>query len=239
MPKGHPDKKAPKGGESDQTSKKVARDPVTGAPRRRLRRNRKLPKKAPEPLNISVNSGFKYTPGNRFWERRSSHGRKPIFKSPEALWNAATEYFQWSEDNPIMESKPVMVDGKPQLQEVPKHRMLTIQGLCIFLDISADTWANYKKYPDFVGTCIDIEEVIRQQQAMGAAAGQLNPMIVARIMGLKEAIDAKHSGTVEHSGSVEVEVTTSFDELTASELETVKGILLKAKARTSKDAPGS
>ena len=29
--------------------------------------------------------------GNRFWEVRSSHGRSPIFESPDALWSACCE----------------------------------------------------------------------------------------------------------------------------------------------------
>ncbi len=39
--------------------------------------------------------------GNRFWEQRSSHGRKPIFEDPEQLWEAACEYFEWVTDNPL------------------------------------------------------------------------------------------------------------------------------------------
>ncbi|MDR6901408.1 hypothetical protein J2W52_003032 [Rhizobium miluonense] len=32
--------------------------------------------------------------GNKFWMARSSHGRNPIFATPEDLWNACNEYFQ-------------------------------------------------------------------------------------------------------------------------------------------------
>lgn len=39
--------------------------------------------------------------GNRFWEARSSHGRNPKFESPEALWAACCEYFEWVEANPL------------------------------------------------------------------------------------------------------------------------------------------
>ena len=31
--------------------------------------------------------------GNQFWKARSSHGRNPIFVSPDDLWTAASEYF--------------------------------------------------------------------------------------------------------------------------------------------------
>ncbi len=43
--------------------------------------------------------------GNRFWEARSSHGRKPIFGDPSQLWDAACQYFTWVDDNPLIEEK--------------------------------------------------------------------------------------------------------------------------------------
>ena len=33
--------------------------------------------------------------GNQFWMLRSKHGRDKLFATPEALWEAACEYFQW------------------------------------------------------------------------------------------------------------------------------------------------
>ena len=41
--------------------------------------------------------------GNEFWKLRSKHGRDKLFQSPELLWDAAEEYFQWSVDNPLIE----------------------------------------------------------------------------------------------------------------------------------------
>lgn len=48
--------------------------------------------------------------GNRFWEARSSHGRNPKFESPEALWAACCEYFEWVEANPLPEAAPRVVN---------------------------------------------------------------------------------------------------------------------------------
>ena len=45
--------------------------------------------------------------GNQFWKARSSHGRKPIFESPEKLLEACAEYFVWVEANPLWEDKLV------------------------------------------------------------------------------------------------------------------------------------
>lgn len=37
--------------------------------------------------------------GNQFWMLRSKHGRDKLFATPEALWEAACEYFQWCDEN--------------------------------------------------------------------------------------------------------------------------------------------
>jgi len=79
------------------------------------------------------------TKGNRFWEMRSSHGRKPKFESPGQLWSAACEYFAWVEDNPLTEYKVTQFQGAPIQMEVPKMRAMTVNGLCLFLDIGEQT----------------------------------------------------------------------------------------------------
>ena len=38
--------------------------------------------------------------GNQFWKLRSKHGRDKLFTTPELLWQAACEYFEWCENNP-------------------------------------------------------------------------------------------------------------------------------------------
>lgn len=35
----------------------------------------------------------RFQKGNNEWEKRSSHGRNPILKSPDDLWTACCEYF--------------------------------------------------------------------------------------------------------------------------------------------------
>lgn len=124
--------------------------------------------------------------GNRFWEQRSSHGRKPIFESAEQLWDSACEYFEWVTDNPLEESKAFSYEGEVTIEELPKMRAMTIQGLCFFLDISDDAWANYCQREGFIGICADIKRVIFTQKFEGASAGLLNASIVARELGLAD-----------------------------------------------------
>ncbi|MDE9557511.1 DNA-packaging protein [Xenorhabdus bovienii] len=124
--------------------------------------------------------------GNRFWEARSSHGRKPIFESPAQLWVACTEYFEWVEENPLYEMKAFSFQGKVTQEALPKMRAMTLTGLCLFLDISEDTWRLYRAREDFIEVTTRAEKIIYDQKFSGAAADLLNANIIARDLGLKE-----------------------------------------------------
>jgi len=124
--------------------------------------------------------------GNRFWEARSSHGRNPIFESPEQLWEVCVEYFEWAEANPLMEMKLFHHQGEVVEHNVPKMRAMTVKGLCIFLDITEPTWENYCQKEDFFGVTTRAREIIDTQKFSGAAADLLNPNIIARDLGLSD-----------------------------------------------------
>lgn len=124
--------------------------------------------------------------GNRFWEQRSSHGRKPIFESPEQLWEAACEYFEWVEDNSLQESKAFAYQGDVTVEELPKMRAMTITGLCLFLDISRQGWSEYCGKKDFSDITERINGVIYTQKFEGAASGLLNANLIARELGLAD-----------------------------------------------------
>jgi hypothetical protein len=125
------------------------------------------------------------TERNEFWRLRAKHGRDKIFEDPEHLWESACEYFQWCEDNPLLE---VDFKGKDADRvELPKMRAFTWEGLELFVDIHS--LRDYKKNPDYKGfsqVITKIEKVIYNQKFTGAAAGFLNPNIIARDLGLAE-----------------------------------------------------
>lgn len=125
--------------------------------------------------------------GNQFWLARSTHGRKPIFENPEQLESACLEYLQWVEDNPLYEEKATQFQGVFVTHPSPKMRAMTIGGLCIFLDIARTTWVVYKGREDFKLITTQVEEIIYTQKLEGAAADLLNPNIIARDLGLKDA----------------------------------------------------
>lgn len=124
--------------------------------------------------------------GNRFWEARSSHGRKPIFSDSDELWAACCEYFSWVEDNPLYESKAFAFQGVVTQESIPKMRAMTIVGLCLFLGIDRSTWLAYKAKEGFSIITTRAEEIIYEQKFSGAAADLLNANIIARDLGLKE-----------------------------------------------------
>lgn len=137
--------------------------------------------------------------GNKFWEARSKHGRNPIFGSPEQLWDACCEYFEWNEANPLWETKSYQYQGVPVQDQIPKMRAMTIFGLCGFLDISKTCWDEYKVREGFGSVTTRAEEIIRRQKFEGAAAEFFNANIIARDLGLadKSELTGKDGGALE------------------------------------------
>lgn len=156
--------------------------------------------------------------GNQFWKARAKHGRSKIFSSPTQLWNAACEYFQWVEDNPLKESKLVSFQGESKLEEVPLMRAMTIEGLTRFLGVNS-VYLNHfestldlkkKQGKDFSKVICEIKETMRDQKFTGASAGLLNANIIARDLGLSDKKDLDHSSS---DGTMTPQVTVINENL--------------------------
>lgn len=133
--------------------------------------------------------------GNKFWQARSSHGVKPKFDKAEDLWGACLEYFQWVEDNPLQSTELVKFQGSATHAKVPKMRAMTIEGLCIFLDITSRAWRLWRdEKEDFLPIIMRVEAIIYQQKFTGAAADLLNPNIIARDLGLTDKKEHEVTG---------------------------------------------
>ena len=135
----------------------------------------------------------RFLPGNRIWEGRENiGGRSKRFETPEDLWAAAVEYFEWCHDNPLQEAKAFAYEGKVTVASLPKLRAMTIKGLCLFLDLSEKTWRHWRleggpyHRPDLAEAIEKIEAVIYTTKFEGAAAGLLEHQIIARELGLAE-----------------------------------------------------
>lgn len=133
--------------------------------------------------------------GNRFWEQRSKHGRSKRFETPEELWEEACEYFKWCEDNPLIE---VDFKGKDAMEvHIPKMRAFTWDGLELFIDMySLRDYKTNEKYKEFSQVISRIDKIIYNQKFTGAAAGFLNPNIIARDLGLADKKEVDNSGVI-------------------------------------------
>lgn len=123
------------------------------------------------------------------------------------MWEAAVEYFDWVEANPLWEDKVTSYQGINSHEPVSKMRAMTIGGLCIFLDISRVAWLEYSKRQDFINVTRKIDEIIRDQKFSGAAADLLNANIIARDLGLAE----KSEVTGADGGPIKSEATSDRD----------------------------
>lgn len=127
--------------------------------------------------------------GNQFWKIRSKHGRDKIFATPEIMWDAACEYFDWCDNNPLQEDQVFAFQGVTTHDSIDKMRAYTLKGLCLFLGVSENyfkTFADQQKdEKDFIAVITRIKDVIYTQKFTGAAAGLLQTNIIAMELGLK------------------------------------------------------
>lgn len=153
--------------------------------------------------------------GNQFWKLRSEHGRDLLFTTPELLWEAACQYFNWVDAHPwfkIEQLKTPIVDKDKETGEkkvtsvvkVPTARPYSLSGLCIYLHASEAFWKNFRKNEnlseDFLSVIARVEEIISTQQFEGAAVGAFNANIIARKLGLteKSEMTGKDGGPIQH-----------------------------------------
>lgn len=145
--------------------------------------------------------------GNQFWKLRSKHGRDKLFATPELLWEAACDYFQWCDDNPLIESvvqkRKISRDEEiVELVQNPKKLAYTMQGLCLYLDCNVVYLNQFEenlkgkndaRSKDFSKIVTRIRETIYNQKFTGAASGFFNSNIIARDLGLsdKKELDVK------------------------------------------------
>lgn len=159
--------------------------------------------------------------GNKFWQLRSKHGRDKLFATPDLLWEAACEYFEWCEENPWYKKEAVKSgELAGTIISIPTERPYTLQGLCRYLNCSTEYLkhfeANNIDSEDFMPIITRIREAIYQQKFEGASVGAFNANIIARDLGLADKQDVK----VKSLNALE----SMTDEQLANELERLKGI---------------
>jgi len=129
--------------------------------------------------------------GNTYWRLRSKHGKDRQL-TPDELWDGASDYFKWSEETPLLES--VLMQRTGEIMLLPKMRAFTFKGLAIHLGITSRALQNYEDDKDYIPILTRIREIIETQKFEGAAAGFLNPSIIARDLGLTDKQDLTSGG---------------------------------------------
>ncbi|MCJ8293348.1 MAG: DNA-packaging protein [Colwellia sp.] len=132
--------------------------------------------------------------GNQYWKTRKTSGRKKKFTTPNKLWKAACKYFEWCENNPLLEEKAFAYQGKINKTTIAKMRAMTIKGLCIHIGVSCDYFTQFesaldlknKQDKDFSSVIHEIKDIIFVQKFEGASADLLNANIIARELGLAD-----------------------------------------------------
>ncbi len=122
------------------------------------------------------------------WQVRRKGGRAKLFATPERLWDAACEYFDWSDHNPMYEVKYV---GEHRVK-VPRPRPYTRQALCLFLGVNTQYLKTLKaqlrpddpQFEEFSNIIERIEAVIYVQKFEGVVVSIFKANIVARELGL-------------------------------------------------------
>lgn len=144
-----------------------------------------------------------FAEGNELWKLNKNAGRGKLFESPELLWEAACEYFQWCIDNPFKKSEAKVVNigdyqSEVQIIHLDVMRAFTLNGLCIYLGCSSSYFRAFKSQERkdkeaFITVITRIEEIIYEQKFTGAASGFFNANIIARDLGLTDNKAVAHT----------------------------------------------
>ena len=151
--------------------------------------------------------------GNQFWKLRAKHGRDKLFASPELLWEAACEYFEWCEEHPLYEYKAFAFQGDISTAALPKMRAMTLSQLCLYLGCDESYFRTFKctlkeENIDFLAVIRNIEQTIYNQKFQGASADLLNANIIARDLGLAD----KHETTQDITVTADIDYSKLSDE---------------------------
>ena len=131
------------------------------------------------------------TKGNQWWKLRTKHGRDKLFETPEILMEACIEYLEATDKR---KWNQIDFRGKDAKEvTVPIDTPYTLTGLFVYLNIDEKTWRNYKEREDFIRVITHVEQIITTQKVEGALVGVYSNNLVARLEGLKEQSESKHT----------------------------------------------
>ena len=136
-----------------------------------------------------------------YWQWRKNTGKPKSIKNPKQLWDAACDYFEWCDENPMTKQDFIrggdMAGSKVDLA-IP--RPYTWQGLESHLadmglvskldDYRANVGKAYEKYKD---SLTRIEREIYDRKYVGAATNTYNAGFISKDLGITEKIEQQVS----------------------------------------------
>lgn len=149
--------------------------------------------------------------GIPFWKAKSSYSQKEIMSSAEKLLEAGEEYFLWNEANPLQKCEAIKSgDNCGKLVTIPMMRVLTMEGLCMYLNMSTSYFRKWefdlkqketltKKENELVTALGILKEAIRRQKFEGAASNLFNANLIARDLGINDTQNIHHMGNTDDS----------------------------------------
>lgn len=148
----------------------------------------------------------------RNWALRRFDGVEPMM-TPRELFTEFVDYMEFIKKNPIYVK--VIQQKTGSLIDVPKARVMTIKGFCLYAGLSNDTLTNYASndlYKDIVEI---IKDSIYCNKFEGAAVGVFNATIIMRDIGLTDSV----SHTLEDKRKSINQLFPSAEEIEAVEVE--------------------
>lgn len=159
-------------------------------------------------------SSTSFKPGNTMYRIAKNPGRKKIYQTEEELTDKINEYFEYMENNPILEEDIINrtwveweeyenEEGKTKTRKITHpyskavkqiRRPFTQKGLCLYLGISEDTYRTYRQNPEFNEVITRADDIIFNQKFEGATVNLFNANIIARDLGLIDRKDHTTGG---------------------------------------------
>ena len=176
------------------------------------------------------------TPENSYWKSNAKIcmldfvSNPPKYGNPESLWEGVREYFLWCENWPRESLFVTASQGDVLKEAVPKARVPTKKGLCIWLGINIETWNRmFHLGPDYARIVEAAEYMIETEKYELAAAGLVNATMISHDLRLNRDGEGVNGGS-DHRGKGRLPKGLDPKNLTTKELIQLDKLLSKASS---------
>ena len=136
-------------------------------------------------------TSHRFKKGVQYWKNRTD-----LKYTPASIEQSALEYFEWINENPLIEYRPMVAGGEIHMIEVPKPRPMTIKGFCLFSGIGQRYLNELAHHEDFRDVIEWIKEAIYTQKFEGAAVGLFNANLISCDLGLADKQEVQAVQTI-------------------------------------------